>query len=88
MEIRFGYLEKKFSGRIPIKPEEESSRLVKLKGRRRREVEFRTKKFSESLRTERASREVKALKETVPERPLPERLISETLPARQVTPEN
>ncbi|CAH8347343.1 unnamed protein product [Eruca vesicaria subsp. sativa] len=88
MEMRFEYLEKKFSGRIPIKPEEESSRLVKLMGSRRREDEFKTKKFSESLRTVRASRGVKALKETIPERPLPERLISETLPARQVMPEN
>lgn len=82
-------MEKKFSGRIPIKPDEESSRLVKLKGRRRGEVEFKTKNVLREIKNrESIIREVKASKETFPERPLPERLVSETLSARQVTPEN
>ncbi|KAJ4879940.1 Uncharacterized protein Rs2_36994 [Raphanus sativus] len=87
--LLFEYLEKKFSGRIPIKPDEESSRLVKLKGRRRGEVEFKTKNVLREIKNrESIIREVKASKETFPERPLPERLVSETLSARQVTPEN
>lgn len=77
MEMKFGYLEKKFLGRILIKLEEESLRLVKFRGRRRREVEFKMKKFLESLRIERVLREVKVLKEMVLERLLLERLILE-----------